>query len=89
MNPFETEEIVCEEEDSEDDLPFAVFLFNLVLAEKADSFEKPKTFVAVSSIMTWAKTKIENEDADSLTEDEFRRRKAHPNFKNHLATNET
>lgn len=35
--------------------------------------------------MTWAKTKIENEDAESLAEDEFRRRKAHPNFKEHLA----
>ncbi|KAI8910411.1 hypothetical protein EDD86DRAFT_275463, partial [Gorgonomyces haynaldii] len=55
------------------------------LAENADKFEKPKTFIGISTVMTWARTKIEVEDADSLTEDEFRRRKGHPNFKNHLA----
>jgi adenylate kinase len=47
--------------------------------------EKPKTFIAISSIMTWSKTKIEAEEAESLTEDEYRRRKPHPNFKDHLA----
>jgi adenylate kinase len=45
--------------------------------------------------MTWAKTKIESvlynlnntkDDADAfLAEDEYRRRKPHPNFKSHLA----
>jgi adenylate kinase len=35
--------------------------------------------------MTWAKTKIESDETDVLTEDEYRRRKAHPNFKEHLA----
>jgi adenylate kinase len=47
--------------------------------------EKPKTFIAISSIMTWSKTKIEAEEAEPLTEDEYRRRKPHPNFKDHLA----
>ncbi|KAJ8331256.1 hypothetical protein O5D80_000811 [Batrachochytrium dendrobatidis] len=56
------------------------------LSEKADTFDKPKTFIAVSSIMTWARTKVESDDGDgSIAEDEFRRRKAHPNWKNHLA----
>lgn len=36
--------------------------------------------------MTWAKTKSESEDGEgSVTEDEFRRRKPHPNWKSHLA----
>ena len=62
-----------------------VSFIDLVLAEQSETFTAPKTFIAVSSVLTWAKTKIENEEADSLTEDEFRRRKAHPNFKAHLA----
>jgi len=49
----------------------------------AESFhEHPKTFIAVSSIMTWARTKVEDEN---LTEDEYRRRRAHPNFRDLLA----
>nr|KAJ3421353.1 Adenylate kinase 7 [Polyrhizophydium stewartii] len=57
-----------------------------LLAEKADTFERPKTFIAVSSIMTWARTKTENEDGDgAVSEDEFRRRKPHPNWKSHIA----
>ncbi|ORX57276.1 P-loop containing nucleoside triphosphate hydrolase protein [Piromyces finnis] len=59
----------------------------LYIAEKfnkdAESFyEHPKTFIAVSSIMTWARTKVEDEN---LTEDEYRRRRAHPNFRDLLA----
>ena len=51
------------------------------LASKTDSFEKPKSFVWMSSVMTWAKTKTEEEE--SLTEDEYRKRRPHPNFKPH------
>jgi len=59
----------------------------LYIAEKlnkdAETFhEHPKTFIAVSSIMTWARTKVEDEN---LTEDEYRRRRAHPNFRDLLA----
>lgn len=51
-----------------------------------DYFEKPKTFIAMSSIMTWAKTKVDNEDPEtSIPEDEYRRRKPHPNFKGFAA----
>ncbi|KAJ3118573.1 Adenylate kinase 7 [Phlyctochytrium bullatum] len=36
--------------------------------------------------MTWAKTKVDQDDPDAfLAEDEYRRRKPHPNFKNHIA----
>ena len=58
-----------------------------MLSEVAESFnERPKTFIGISSVMTWAKTKMESDDPDSsLAEDEYRRRKPHANFKNQLA----
>jgi adenylate kinase len=35
--------------------------------------------------MTWAKTKIDAEDSEaSLSEEDYRKRRAHPNFKTHL-----
>eukprot|EP00842_Homolaphlyctis_polyrhiza_P001759 jgi/Hompol1/2584/HPOL_001428-RA len=56
------------------------------LAERADQFDKPKVFIAISSIMTWARTKVESEDGDGvIAEDEYRRRKPHPNWKAHLS----
>jgi len=52
-----------------------------------EDFNGPKTFICVSSVMTWAKTKPTNPDDDSpMAEDEFRRRRAHPNFKTHQDT---
>lgn len=57
-----------------------------MLSENADQFTKPKSFILISTVMTWAKTKIEQDDPEaSLTEDEYRRRKPHPNFKVHVA----
>lgn len=47
--------------------------------------EKQKTFILVSTVMTWAKSKPESDEPDgSLTEEDFRKRKAHANFKEHL-----
>ncbi|KAI9352718.1 hypothetical protein BDR26DRAFT_914218 [Obelidium mucronatum] len=56
------------------------------LAELSDTFlDKPKTFIALSTIMTWAKTKVDQDDPEAfLAEDEYRRRKPHPNYKNHI-----
>ncbi|KAJ1343669.1 hypothetical protein BSLG_001744 [Batrachochytrium salamandrivorans] len=57
-----------------------------MISEKADTFVKPKTFIAVSSIMTWTRTKVESDDGEgAIPEDEYRRRKPHPNWKDHLA----
>ncbi|KAI9209622.1 uncharacterized protein BJ171DRAFT_560904 [Polychytrium aggregatum] len=57
-----------------------------MLSEQSESFTKPKIFIAVSSIMTWGKTKMDHDDPEAfLAEDEYRRRKAHPNFKLHIA----
>jgi adenylate kinase len=54
------------------------------IASLCESFEKPKIFIAISTIMTWAKTEVEEGDA-SIPEDEYRRRKPHPNFKEYCA----
>ncbi|KAJ3183943.1 Adenylate kinase 7 [Gaertneriomyces sp. JEL0708] len=58
-----------------------------MLSEQADSFaESSKTFIGISTVMTWARTKVDPDDPDAfLAEDEYRRRKPHPNFKAHLA----
>ncbi len=43
-----------------------------------------KVVIGVSTILTWAKT--ENEDPEqSLTEEDYRKRRPHPNYKKHLA----
>nr|KAF7434234.1 hypothetical protein H0235_002425 [Vespula pensylvanica] len=46
----------------------------------------PRYFILISTIMTWAFTKpLDPEDPDlPLTEVDYRKRRAHPNFKEHL-----
>ncbi|XP_037606367.1 adenylate kinase 7a isoform X2 [Sebastes umbrosus] len=50
-----------------------------------ENFKSRKMFILVSSVMTWVMTKPQNpEDTDFLlTEEEFIRRRPHPNFRNH------
>ncbi|XP_051875089.1 adenylate kinase 7 isoform X2 [Pristis pectinata] len=52
-----------------------------------ENFESPKIFILLSTIMTWAQTKpVDPEDPEvAFTEDDYRRRKSHPNFKDHLS----
>lgn len=51
----------------------------------ANDWESPKKIICISSVLTWARTKMNAEDPEaSLTEDEYRRRKAHPNCKETL-----
>ncbi|XP_060684562.1 adenylate kinase 7 isoform X4 [Hemiscyllium ocellatum] len=54
------------------------------LHSEIGNFESSKTFILLSTIMTWGQTKTTDPE-DMLTEDEYRRRKAHPNFKDHLS----
>ncbi|XP_029281231.1 adenylate kinase 7-like isoform X2 [Cottoperca gobio] len=55
------------------------------LDAETENFKSRKMFILISSVMTWAMTKPEHpEETDVLlTEEEFRRRRPHPNFKNH------
>ncbi|XP_062266709.1 adenylate kinase 7a [Platichthys flesus] len=55
------------------------------LHAETENFKTHKLFILVSTVMTWAMTKPQNtEDTDVLiTEQEFRRRRPHRNFKSH------
>ncbi|GAA6086960.1 adenylate kinase 7-like, partial [Tachysurus ichikawai] len=57
------------------------------LHKDIDAFPGPKMFILISSVMTWALTKtMDTDDPDiSFTEEDYRRRKAHHNFKDHIA----
>ncbi|ORZ30026.1 hypothetical protein BCR44DRAFT_1446619 [Catenaria anguillulae PL171] len=66
-----------------DDVPFILEVLN----ENAALFvDNPKTVIAISTILTWGRTKPDLEDPDTpLAEDEYRRRKPHPNYRTHVA----
>ncbi|XP_062378843.1 adenylate kinase 7 isoform X2 [Sardina pilchardus] len=57
------------------------------LHEKMDTFFSPKTFILVSTVMTWALSKAVDPEDPSIpfTDDDYRRRRPHPNFKQHIA----
>ncbi|XP_044231976.1 adenylate kinase 7 [Thunnus albacares] len=56
------------------------------LHNKIGNFTGQKTFILVSTVMTWACSKPVNFDDLELpfTDEDFRRRRAHPNFKQHI-----
>ncbi|ESP02316.1 hypothetical protein LOTGIDRAFT_199862 [Lottia gigantea] len=56
-----------------------------------EKIEKPKMFILISSCMTWAKSKPLDPDDPEIpfTEDDYRRRKPHPNFKEHISAEKT
>ncbi|CAL8314971.1 unnamed protein product [Lota lota] len=55
------------------------------LHSQMESFQSQKMFILVSSVMTWALTKPRNQDDPDapLTEEDYRRRRPHPSFKDH------
>lgn len=57
------------------------------LHDRLELWPKRKTFILISTVMTWAKTKpVDPDDDDApFTEDDYRRRRAHPHFLDHLA----
>lgn len=56
------------------------------LHEQIVNFQTPKTFICLSSVMTWGKTKPNEPDEPEqpFTEEDYRRRKPHPNFKTEI-----
>ncbi|XP_014676631.1 PREDICTED: adenylate kinase 7-like [Priapulus caudatus] len=52
-----------------------------------DELSSQKIFILLSTVMTWAKSKLmDAEDPDiPFTEEDFRKRRAHPNFKEHMS----
>ncbi|KAM9645075.1 adenylate kinase 7 isoform 3-T3 [Trichechus inunguis] len=56
------------------------------LNEEISHFEKRKVFVLISTVMTWARSKpLDPDDSEiPFTEEDYRRRKHHPNFLDHI-----
>ncbi|XP_065833118.1 adenylate kinase 7-like isoform X2 [Oscarella lobularis] len=57
------------------------------LHSQLDVIKEQKIFICLSTIMTWARSKpLDPEDPDiPFTEDDYRKRRPHPNFKHHIA----
>ncbi|XP_006516453.1 adenylate kinase 7 isoform X1 [Mus musculus] len=56
------------------------------LNEEISHFEKRKVFILLSTVMTWARSKPLDPDDNEVpfTEEDYRRRKHHPNFLDHI-----
>ncbi|XP_028677816.1 adenylate kinase 7 [Erpetoichthys calabaricus] len=57
------------------------------LHSELEHFTGPKMFILLSTVMTWALSKpIDPDDPEiPFTEDDYRRRRPHPNFKDHIS----
>ncbi|NWU62194.1 KAD7 kinase, partial [Pterocles burchelli] len=49
-----------------------------------EHFATPKLFILISTIMTWAKSKLPEDPEIPFTDEDYRRRKSHPNFMDHI-----
>uniref|UniRef100_A0A8B9SPL0 Adenylate kinase 7 n=1 Tax=Anas platyrhynchos TaxID=8839 RepID=A0A8B9SPL0_ANAPL len=56
------------------------------LHTEIEHFATPKVFILISTVMTWAKSKPPDPDDSEIpfTEEDYRRRKSHPNFMDHI-----
>ncbi|XP_016015363.2 adenylate kinase 7 [Rousettus aegyptiacus] len=56
------------------------------LNEEVSHIEKRKIFILISTVMTWARSKSLDPDDSEIpfTEEDYRRRKHHPNFLDHI-----
>ncbi|XP_021100207.1 adenylate kinase 7 isoform X6 [Heterocephalus glaber] len=61
------------------------------LNEEVSHFGKRKVFILVSTVMTWARSKpLDPDDSEvPFTEEDYRRRKNHPNFLDHINAEKT
>ncbi|XP_063804521.1 adenylate kinase 7 [Pseudophryne corroboree] len=57
------------------------------LHTEIENFESQKIFILLSTVMTWARSKPLDPDDPEIpfTEDDYRRRRCHTNFKDHLS----
>ncbi|XP_070577004.1 adenylate kinase 7-like [Ptychodera flava] len=74
---------ITEDPDQIDEATWAVS----ALHAEIDRFDGPKMFILLSSVMTWGKSKPLDPDDPEIpfTEDDYRRRKPHPNYKSHIS----
>ncbi|KAK2150919.1 hypothetical protein LSH36_382g01056 [Paralvinella palmiformis] len=78
---------VTEDPDQIDEAVWAVSELHADL----ERIEKQKMFILISTVMTWARSKpLDPDDTEiPFTEDDYRRRKPHPNFKEHISAEKT
>ncbi|XP_010893145.4 adenylate kinase 7 [Esox lucius] len=68
-----------------DQIEEASWAISAIHAQKA-RFSQPKMYILISTVMTWALSKpVDPNDSEiPFTEEDYRRRRAHPNFKEHI-----
>ncbi|XP_073248934.1 adenylate kinase 7-like [Porites lutea] len=83
---LECDIIVYDITGSPDQVDEATWAVSALHAE-LENFNKMKVFICLSTVMTWARSKpLDPDDPEiSFTEDDYRRRRAHPNFKSHIS----
>uniref|UniRef100_A0A3B3R7T4 Adenylate kinase 7a n=1 Tax=Paramormyrops kingsleyae TaxID=1676925 RepID=A0A3B3R7T4_9TELE len=69
-----------------DQIHEAIWAVSALHAE-LDNFSRPKIFILISTVLTWALSKpVDPDDPEAaFTEDDYRRRRSHPNFKDHIS----
>ncbi|KAJ7383963.1 Adenylate kinase 7 [Desmophyllum pertusum] len=82
---LECDIIVYDITGSPDQVDEATWAVSALHAE-LENFKTMKVFICLSTVMTWARSKpLDPDDPEiSFTEDDYRRRRAHPNFKSHI-----
>lgn len=56
-----------------------------IVEKNAEALKEVRHFMLISTVMTWALTELGDlEDSVSFTEDDYKKRKPHPNFKEHM-----
>ncbi|KAM9432425.1 adenylate kinase 7 isoform 1-T1 [Salvelinus alpinus] len=73
---------ITEDADVMDEASWAISALHAEMAR----FSQPKMFILISTVMTWALSKPVDADDPEIpfTEEDYRRRRAHPNFKEHI-----
>ncbi|XP_070972481.1 adenylate kinase 7 [Oncorhynchus clarkii lewisi] len=73
---------ITEDADQMDEASWAISALHAEMSR----FSQPKMFILISTVMTWALSKPVDADDPEIpfTEEDYRRRRAHPNFKEHI-----
>nr|XP_046164306.1 adenylate kinase 7 [Oncorhynchus gorbuscha] len=73
---------ITEDADQMEEASWAISALHAEMAR----FSQPKMFILISTVMTWALSKPVDADDPEIpfTEEDYRRRRAHPNFKEHI-----